>query len=169
MQRSSTFFGNWSAGIVLTIMAASIFCGLPYASGVFHPLPPTPQVEAPHAPPIKLAFNAPLYDEQIKLLTVKSGEKTSLLVKDLWSAPAGTPVSCATGFLAFTWIVRDPYPQGGEDLEVQHLIPMGGGRTETLAKGSTGSGTLGYCDELILSNNSLKDYRVEIRYASGNE
>jgi hypothetical protein len=112
-------------------------------------------------------FGAELYDEQVLLLTIPSGGKEVIRIMDLWSAPEGTEVSCASGFLAFTWIVRDPYPEGGEDLEFRMLIPQGGERTEVLAQGSTGSSSIGYCSEMTVFNTSLVDYRVEIRYASG--
>lgn len=36
-----------------------------------------------------------------------------------------------------------------------------------LAQGSTGSATIGYCDELTLFNTALEEYQIEIRYASG--
>jgi hypothetical protein len=75
--------------------------------------------------------------------------------------------SCASGFMVLTWMVREPYPTGGEDLQLQRLIPIGGGRTETFASGSSGSVELAYCEEIYLFNNSLQDYRVEIRHASG--
>jgi eukaryotic-like serine/threonine-protein kinase len=127
------------------------------------PVPPTP----PHAPPIDNTFGVPLYDEKQLVLTVEAGEQATLRVMELWSAPLGASPSCASGFLAFTWIVRVPYPDGGEDLEFHGIIPRGGGRTEVLARGSTGSATIGYCNELTLFNLSLVDYRVEIRYASG--
>jgi hypothetical protein len=131
------------------------------------PNPPTHTPTPPHAPAIDNTFGVPLYDEGRQVLSIAAGQKVSLSIMDLWSAPEGTPVSCATGFLAFTWIVREPYPSGGEDLELQRLIPMGGGRTETFASGSSGSATAGYCDEITLHNISLTDYVVEIRYASG--
>jgi hypothetical protein len=131
------------------------------------PPPPTKTPEPPHAPMIKNNFGTPLYDEQLILLTIASGEKKILKVQDLWSAPLGTPVSCASGFIAFTWLVRDPYPEGGEDLEFHRIVPMGGGRTEVFAHGATGASSIGYCDELTIFNTSLVDYRVEIRYASG--
>ena len=108
-----------------------------------------------------------LYDEQLIILKIASGEKADLKVMDIWSAPEGTPVSCATGFITFTWIVRDPYPAGGEDLEFHKLIPMGGGRTEIFAGGATGSAQAGWCDEITIFNTSLEEYHLEIRYASG--
>jgi hypothetical protein len=108
-----------------------------------------------------------LFDEQLVVRTVPPGEEVVMKVMDLWSAPVGTPVSCATGFIAFAWQVRDPWPEGGEDLEFRQLIPRGGGRTEAFASGSRGSSSIGYCNELILFNTSLEEYIVEIRYASG--
>ena len=131
------------------------------------PAPPTPTPEPPHAPPIENTFGTELYDEQVILLSIPSGGNKVLKVMDLWSAPLGTPVSCATGFLTFTWMVRDPYPAGGSDLEVRQLIPMGDGRTDILAQGASGAATTGWCQELTFVNNSLVDYRVELRYASG--
>jgi hypothetical protein len=108
-----------------------------------------------------------LYDEQLLEVTVEPGAKVTLEMMKLWSAPEGIPVDCATGFVAFTWIVRSPYPEGGEDLELRQLIPMGNGRTEVVGRGSTGSATIGYCNELILFNTALEEYQIEIRYASG--
>jgi hypothetical protein len=123
--------------------------------------------EPPHAPPIENTFGTQLFDEQLLVLSVASGEEKVLRVMDLWSAPEGMPADCATAFLAFTWQVRDPYPKGGEDLEFRRVIPMGDGRTEAFAGGATGSSSIGYCDEITVFNTSLVDYRVEIRYASG--
>jgi hypothetical protein len=121
----------------------------------------------PHAPEIDNTFGVPLYDEHQKLITLKPGEQYKLAVLDTWSAPQGADPSCASAFMALTWIVRDPYPTGGEDLQLLRSIPFGGGRTEVFASGVEGSTTLGYCDEIYLFNNSLRDYWVEIRYASG--
>jgi hypothetical protein len=106
------------------------------------------------------------FDEQLMVLNLSSGEKQVLKVAELWSAPTGTSASCASGGIAFTWIVRDPYPEGRGDLEFRHIIPMGGGRTEALGRGATGSAFIGYCDELTAFSTSLVDYIVEIRYAS---
>jgi hypothetical protein len=131
------------------------------------PQPPTPTPTPPHAPPIENTFGVPLYDEGRQVLSIGAGQQVSLSIMDLWSAPEGAEASCATGFLALTWMVREPYPDGGEDLELHRLIPQGGGRTEKFAGGSSGSATVGYCEEITLFNVSLADYVVEIRYASG--
>ncbi len=121
----------------------------------------------PHAPLIINNFKTPLYDEQIRVLILKPGEKIILTGKELWSAPAGTPVNCEKSFITFTWIVRDPYPVGGEDLELRHLIQNGKGRTEVLARGAKGANAIGWCDELTLFNISLVNYHIEMRHASG--
>jgi hypothetical protein len=131
------------------------------------PTPTLPPPTPPHAPTIENTFGVPLYDEQRQVLTIEAGGKVTLSMMELWNAPIGAEVSCANGFLALTWMVRVPYPDGGEDLELHRLIPMGGGRTEKFAGGSSGSATVGYCDEITLFNVSLTDYVVEIRYASG--
>ncbi len=124
---------------------------------------PTP----PHAPTFVNTSGEPLYDEQQQLITIAPGEQYQLAVMDLWSAPLGAQPSCVDAFLLLTWIVRDPYPTGGEDLQLLHPIPMGGGRTEVVATGAQGEQLFGYCDEIYLFNTSLEAYRVEVRYASG--
>jgi hypothetical protein len=131
------------------------------------PAPPTNTLEPPHAPPIENTFGTELYDERVILLTIPSGGKEVLRIQELWSAPFGTPVSCVSGFLAFTWMVRDPYPTGGEGLEFWQLIPQSDGRTDILTRGASGASTVAYCQELTVTNTSLVDYRIEIRYASG--
>jgi len=84
------------------------------------------------------------------------GDQVHLRITDIWSAPEGVKPSCVSGFMALTWIDRDPYPMGGEELQILHGIPMGGGRTEVIASGLQGAVTLGYCDEIFLFNNSLQ-------------
>ncbi len=132
---------------------------------------PTPTIQPtltpPHAPLIENNSGTTLFDEKLIILKIPSGEKMQLKVMDIWSAPEGTPVSCATGFIYFTWLVRKPYPSGGDDLEFHKLIPRGGGRTEIFASGATGSSLAGWCDEITIFNTSLVEYHVEIRYASG--
>jgi len=88
-------------------------------------------------------------------------------VFDLWKGPADLLPECAAAYLKFTWVVREPYLVGGEDLAIETLIPMGNGRTEVIGSGATGSASTGYCNEITLFNSSLQDYRVEIRYAAG--
>lgn len=126
-------------------------------------LTPTP----PHAPPIVNDTGEPLYDEGVKVVEIPRGGSVQLSMMDIWSAPVGATTSCASGYLSLTWIVREPYPEGGEDFEIHTAIPFGEGRTELLTRGSSGEVTVGYCDELTLKNISLEDYVVEIRYASG--
>jgi hypothetical protein len=126
---------------------------------------PTP----PHAPTIVRENNdGTLYGENVMVVQVPAGKRVTLKVMDLWKAPETTPVpSCAEAYLKFTWIVRKPYPDGREDLGFETFIPMGGGRTQVIASGATGSSTAGWCDELTLFNGSLEDYWVELRYAAG--
>ena len=179
----------WVAGAIFAFIAClvvgyGVYLVLPYYFPTDTPVvteppvvivttPPGPgtggdtPVPAPHAPEIVNNYGAPLYDEKQQLITLHSGEQYKLNVMDMWSAPEGAGPSCADGFMALTWIVRDPYPSGGEDLQLLRLIPMGDGRTEVFASGSQGATALAYCDEIFLFNNSLQDYRVEIRYASG--
>lgn len=128
---------------------------------------PSPTLVPPHAPAIDNTYGVPLYDEHQELITLTPGEQKTLKIMEMWSAPEGAAPSCASGFMALTWIVRDPYPFGGEDLQLLRLIPMGGGRTEVFASGMQGTASIGYCEEIDLFNNSLQNYRVEIRYASG--
>jgi hypothetical protein len=165
--------GGWIAGIAGTVVAAVLIWWLTHpGGGILNPAtptppPPPPTPTPPHAPPIENTYGVPLFDEHQQLIAIQPGEQIQLSVMSIWSAPVGTIVDCASGFLALTWIVRDPYPTGGEDLQILAVIPQGGGRTEVVASGSQGSVTLGYCDEIFLFNNSLQKYQVEIRYASG--
>jgi len=156
---SGSAAGKWVAGIAASIIAALVVWWLTSPGG-----PLNPELEAPHAPAITATGD--LYDEQLTSAVIDAGQTQSLPIMDLWSAPEGLVPDCATASLAFTWIVRSPYPEGGDELLVQHLIPQGGGRTETIAEGSTGEATLGYCDEIILVNPDVEDYQVEIRHAS---
>jgi len=131
------------------------------------PEAPTSTPAPPHAPTFVNTSGETLYDEQQQLITIAPGEQHQLAVMELWSAPLGAQPSCVDAFLLLTWIVRDPYPTAGEDLQLLHPIPMGGGRTEVVATGAQGEQLFGYCDEIYLFNTSLEAYRVEIRYASG--
>lgn len=164
--KSESFkFGKWFAGIVAFVVGSIVVWGATHPGGLLNPEQPTST--PPHAPPIQIQFEAELFAEQVMIVTVKSGEKVTLKVMDLWDAPLGAPTDCVNAFVAFSWIVRDPYPEGGEDLEFRNVVPMAGGRTQTLASGSTGKSHIGFCDELTLFNKGLQDYRIEIRYASG--
>ena len=179
--------GKWLAGIAATIIGAVLVWLLTHPGGVLNPITPpspspTPTASAsvsptqtasipsskpPHAPAIQSTFGVPLFEEQQRLIKLRSGQKVSLTGEELWNAPALTEVSCASGFIELTWIVRDPYPKGGEDLQLLSPVRQSGGLTEKVADGASGSTTMGYCNEIILFNNSLVTYQVEIRYASG--
>jgi hypothetical protein len=161
-EKSGSAVGKWLAGIAASIIAALGMWWLTSPGGPLNP--EDPEVEAPHAPAITAAGD--LYDEQITSDVVAAGQTRSYPVAELWSAPEGLVPDCATASLAFTWIVRSPYPDGGDELQIQHLVPRGGGRTETIAEGSSGESTIGFCDELILFNPDVTDYQVEIRHAS---
>jgi hypothetical protein len=122
----------------------------------------------PHAPPIvKESDNETLFDENVMVVKVPSGERVTLKVFDLWKGPGDAVPECAKAYLRFTWIVPEPYPDGREDLAVETMIPMGNGRTEVIGSGATGTASTGWCNEITLFNSSLQDYRVEIRYAAG--
>jgi len=127
----------------------------------------TPTPAPSHAPEIENTFGVPLYDERQELIILQPGEQHALYIMEIWRAPEGAEPSCVSGFMALTWIVRDPYPYGGEDLQLRRLVHQGGGTTEVFAEGTQGSTSVGYCEEIYLLNNSLLEYRVEIRYASG--
>ncbi len=149
------------------MIAAVLIWWLTHTGGVLNRGEVVPTVIPPHAPEIVATPGRPLYAEKQIVVQLGHGERHTLSGRDLWSAPEGVPVSCATAYIRFTWIVRDPYPAGGEDLQFEHLVPMGGGRTEVFERGSSGSSSFGYCDDLTLFNGSLQDYQVELRYASG--
>lgn len=171
---TSSSFRKWLGGVATSVIVAVLVWWLTHAGGVLNPIPVTPTAEMPapiatppHAPVIENDLGVSLFDETTRVLTVKSGNQITLPVTELWTAPLGADPNCTSGVLALTWIVRRPYPEGGKDLEILGLVPMGQGRTRVLARGSTGSITVGWCDEVILFNTSLQDYTVEIRYASG--
>ncbi len=126
------------------------------------------RVVPPHAPPIvKEPASETLFAERTMVVTVPAGERVALKVADLWTGPQDAIPDCASGYLRFTWIVRDPYPDGREDLAFETFIPQGNGQTQVLARGATGQTNAGSCDSLTLFNSSLEDYRVELRYAAG--
>jgi hypothetical protein len=68
-----------------------------------------------------------------------------------------------TGSVSITWLVRDPYPEGG-DLAINNVLQ--GGSTEQVSFGNTGSLDMGGCSEFIFKNNGLKRLLVEVRYAT---
>jgi len=125
--------------------------------------PPVP----PHAKPIVKQSGEILYGDNVQVVKVPAGERIHLKVFDLWKGPGDVAPECASAYLRFTWIVREPYPDGREDLALETFIPQGNGQTQVIGSGAAGEATAGYCDDLWLFNSSLQDYRVEMRYASG--
>jgi hypothetical protein len=154
--------GKWIAGIVAAIISAAIVWQITQPDGLLNPTP-----DAPHAPPVVNTTGQPVYDEKVMVLHLIPGERASLKVMELWSAPVGMEPSCASGFFLLTWQVREPYPNGGEELLIERVMPRSDGRTEPVGHGSNGSASLGYCDEAFVVNNSLTPYLVELRHASG--
>ena len=104
------------------------------------------------------------FGEQRQLVQLAAGEEKAIGGFDLWSAPAGTEPSCATGLIAFSWQVREPYP-GGDQFEVRTEIPRND-QTELLGSGASGTATIGWCSSIILRNLNLEPIRVELRFAS---
>ncbi len=153
---------KWVSGILATVISALVVWQVTQPGRLLNPTS-----VAPHAPSIYNATGRPMYDEKVMVLDLKPGERQPLKVMDLWSAPVGMEPSCAGGFFLVTWQVREPYPTGGDELLIERLMPRSDGRTEPIGHGSTGSITLGYCDEASVVNNSLTPYLVELRYASG--
>jgi len=128
-------------------------------------LSPTP--DTPHAPPIENTTGQPIYDERVMVINLDPGARHELKVMDLWSAPVGLEPSCAGGFFLLTWQVRQPYPEGGQDLLIETVVPMSDGRLVPRGTGASGSATLGWCDEGFVVNNGTAPYTVELRHASG--
>jgi hypothetical protein len=123
------------------------------------------QPQPPRAPTLKVDGGYTSFSEESRIFTVESGGSLDLDMRDLWSAPEGTPVSCANGVIVASWQVRQPYP-GGDDLEIRRVIPQGGGESESVITGARGRITASYCGTLILRNLDIADYRVEWRYVS---
>jgi len=153
---------KWIAGIVAAIISAAIVWQVTQPGGLLNPTP-----DAPHAPPINNTTGQPVYDEKTLVLDLKPGERAPLKVMELWSAPVGLAPSCASGFFLLTWQVREPYPNGGDELLIEEVMPRSDGRTQPIGRGANGSITLGYCAEVFVVNNSLTPYLVELRHASG--
>ena len=119
----------------------------------------------PHAASLPLQPGA-VSEEKTLLLTIGSGQRTTLKMMDLWTAPTDAQGSCGNASVSFTWSVREPFPNDRDDLELLSLVPRGGGQTTQVARGAEGRASLGYCDELTLSNTGLQPYKVELRYGS---
>lgn len=121
---------------------------------------------APRAPELPEDASEPGFEEQLLLITVAAGGEHILEGMELFSAPAGTPASCATSGLTFTWQVREPWPSGGEDLQIRRSIPFNQ-QTELVAEGVTGDAVdMEYCGSVTVKNLNLDQVKVEIRYVS---
>jgi hypothetical protein len=129
------------------------------------PQPEGSDGNVPHAPPIEPRQQQELWEERLMQFSLEPGERREAVAQELWKAPVGTPASCATASVLFTWMVRDPYP-GSVDLEVRTPIPMGGGRTEQIGVGRRGLGEMSWCGKVMFQNNDLRRLWVEVRYAS---
>ncbi len=164
-------FGKWLGGIIATVIAGVLTYVIIESVRSDNVGTPDQKIKdsltIPHAPKIQNTWNFPLYDEQIIQFSLEPGEKQKFRGKELWSAPMCSNPSCASGFLALTWQVREPYPYNRDDLEIHRTIPMGGGRTELYAKGSVGSKSFGYCSAFYFFNTSMVNMAVEIRFVSG--
>ncbi len=125
----------------------------------------TPQPQPPRAPTLNVDPGYTSFNEESRIFTVESGGSLDLDMRDLWSAPQGTPVSCANGVIVASWQVRQPYP-GGDDLEIRRVIPQGGGQSESAATGARGRISASVCGALVLRNLDVVDYRIEWRYVS---
>ncbi len=156
--------GKWLVGILAVTISSVAISQVAKPGGSPNTAVTAPQ--APHAPSIDSNIDRPIYDEEVMVFDLKPGERLPLTVMDWWNAPVGLAPSCASGFVLLTWQVREPYPNGGDDLLFEGVIPRTGGRTAPLGRGSSGSIRLDYCDEISVINNSLTTYLVELRYAS---
>lgn len=127
-----------------------------------------PGIVAPHAPPIELSQQTTVWGENTKLIALQPGESTTVKAQDLYAVIATYPVSGCAGpaFVAYTWQVRDPYPEGG-DLEIRSMNQ--GGSTDQVGLGAMGREQMGPCSEHIFKNNGLQPMRIELRYATAIE
>jgi hypothetical protein len=124
--------------------------------------------EGPHAPAIELNQIYTIWGEGTTEFSLQPGETETLRGLDLYADQAGFPLpSCAgPGFVAYTWQIRDPYPEGGE-LEIRSVLM--GGATERVALGAVGAVTMGACEEHTFANNGTVPLLVEVRYATAAE
>ena len=163
---------TWLPAVVVFLLLIGVGGAIFLFGDLFPTGGPGPEEpEPPHAPAIEDAFGpeldgAILFDENVEIARLAPGEQQTASMEEWWSAPIDAPVSgCADGFIALTWIVRDPYP-GGDGLEIHQIIPMGGGRTELIGAGAEGKASVSKCQELTFFNTGLQPYLVEIRHIS---
>jgi hypothetical protein len=130
--------------------------------------PPTesPSPVVPQAPDIQPPAGTRIIDERVRMFTLASGQTQTLKGMEFWTAGPTFETSCASGVVAFSWQVRDPYPVAGVPIEFYKLVPRGGGQKERLAAGSSGQAEMGYCDEIDMVSTSLVAIVVELRHAS---
>jgi len=124
--------------------------------------PPEPTPTPPHAP----EFGENVRNVRTMLITVEPGQEVTVFGQELYAeveVPASPPVSCIDAeVLAYSWQIRDPYPNSGE-LRIER--PLQGNRLE-LGSGESGSSFAGPCTEFIFINGSLDTYRIEFRYGA---
>jgi hypothetical protein len=126
---------------------------------------PLPALDVPHAQPLDVAGGTLVWGEKTKLLTLAPGDSVMLKGADLFTEQMTYPVGGCAGpvSIAYTWQIRDPYPQGG-DLEITAAVQGGG--SQKVGMGSMGAGSMSICDEYTFKNNGLDQIKVEVRYAS---
>lgn len=176
--RGPTAGNRIAVGVVTGLTVAGILALVAYFSGSEDPPPPDPpaQTEGSTVPPtdVRVAPRAPEFEsccepgfeEQLMQVQIPAGEERVLEGMDLFSGPALAEPTCASGTIALTWQVRDPFPTGGEDLELRANIPMNE-RTELVGQGMSGTGIgISYCGQLHLRNLNLTEVSVELRYVS---
>ncbi|QFT76750.1 hypothetical protein [Erythrobacter sp. THAF29] len=140
---------------------------LPVATGQPE-LSATESQVGPRAPEIEINQRYRLWGEDTLQISLEPGELREIGGMELYAdhhtqAPQS---SCAgPGFVPYTWQVRQPWPRGGE-LEVRSIIKQGGGATEIVGTGSTGSSSMGFCGIHQLKNVDVIPIKVEVRYVS---
>ena len=169
MPDGSSGFGKWLSGVAATVIGAVLIWALTRPDGILNPPtptppPPTPIPTAPHAPPLTVD-QATLYNEQLKLIELQAGEQKWITAEELWFEPVGFNYSC-WGFVRMSWVVRDPYPVGPEDFQIQTYVSTGGGLRDVVASGSEGHLDAELSDGFFFVNNGLQVFYVEIRYAT---
>jgi hypothetical protein len=167
----------WSAAICATLVALGEAVGaLDRVREFFHPAPApvvtaaapvANTIVAPHAPPIELGQLTETWRESTKLIHLEAGEEKTIDARDLYVLPypGSESISGCVGpaYVAYTWQVRSPWPQGG-DLEIRQALQGGG--SDQVGLGSMGRGTMSPCGQHVFKNNGLGPIQVEIRYVS---
>jgi hypothetical protein len=128
-------------------------------------LTPEPTSPPPHAPSLEGLGDGDLYNERTTLISVPPGGEFTLENPYAEVEALGSPwEGCVNEqVLAYSWQIRDPYPNSGE---LKIFTPLQGGTRSLLGEGESGRGLAGPCGEFIFVNESLDPYQVEFRYAS---